>query len=91
MTINLPSELEHSIRDLVKKGRFASPDDAISEAWRTFLQRESAMERTGSDESEETVFDLLSRAGLIGCVDGAVDGPTDLSTNSDHMEGFGIE
>ncbi len=42
-------------------------------------------------ESEETAFDVASRAGLIGCIKGAPRSPTDLSTNPKHMEGFGRE
>ncbi len=34
----------------------------------------------------ESLFDRLSRHGLIGCLDG---GREDLSTNPAHMEGFG--
>jgi hypothetical protein len=34
----------------------------------------------------ETVYDVLERNGLIGCVKG---GPPDLSTNPKYMEGFG--
>jgi hypothetical protein len=40
-------------------------------------------------EAEESAFDVLNRAGLIGCLKGAPDSPTDLSTNPEHMEGFG--
>jgi hypothetical protein len=39
--------------------------------------------------AEETVFDRLERAGLIGCLKGTSGTPTDLSTNPKHMEGFG--
>ena len=35
---------------------------------------------------EESVFDALSRDGLIGCMKG---GPSDMSTSSKYMEGFG--
>lgn len=38
---------------------------------------------------EETAFDRLERAGLIGCLVGTPGAPTDLSTNPKHMEGFG--
>jgi hypothetical protein len=38
---------------------------------------------------EETAFDRLQRAGLIGCLKGMPDTPTDLSTNPKHLEGFG--
>jgi len=36
--------------------------------------------------SEQTTFDLLREAGLIGCVNGA---PRDLSTNKKYFKGFG--
>jgi hypothetical protein len=39
--------------------------------------------------TEETAFDRLERAGLIGCLKGMPGTPTDLSTNPKHMEGFG--
>lgn len=39
----------------------------------------------------ETAFDVMSRAGLIGCLKATPGGPTDLATNPSHMEGFGGE
>ena len=39
----------------------------------------------------ETAFDVLDRAGLIGCIEGTPHTPIDLSTNSRHMESFGRE
>ncbi len=36
-----------------------------------------------------TVFDLLERDGLIGCIKGKPGSPTDLATNPKHMDGFG--
>jgi hypothetical protein len=36
--------------------------------------------------SGETFLDRLTRHGLLGCLSG---GPPDLSTNPDHMKGFG--
>src|SRR4051794_29913658 len=39
MTIHLPEDLERSIRAEVQSGHFASVDDAIAEAWRTFQLR----------------------------------------------------
>jgi Arc/MetJ-type ribon-helix-helix transcriptional regulator len=38
MTINLPVELESTIRSLVLGGRFASEDELVAEAVRWFLQ-----------------------------------------------------
>ena len=39
MTIHLPEDLERSIRDEVENGHFASVDEAIAEAWRTYQLR----------------------------------------------------
>jgi Arc/MetJ-type ribon-helix-helix transcriptional regulator len=39
MTIHLPKDVENSINAQVLSGLFASPDDAIAEAWRHFIQR----------------------------------------------------
>ena len=39
--------------------------------------------------AEETVFDVMERSGLIGCLKGLPRSPTDLSTNPRHMDGFG--
>jgi hypothetical protein len=39
--------------------------------------------------SEVTVFDLIEKAGLIGCIKGLPRTATGLSTNAKHMEGFG--
>jgi Arc/MetJ-type ribon-helix-helix transcriptional regulator len=39
MTIHLPNDLESSIRAEVANGHFASIDDAIAEAVRSFLQQ----------------------------------------------------
>lgn len=45
--------------------------------------------RYGNDN--KSVFDVLDRAGLIGCLESEPDSPTDLGTNPEHMEGFGHE
>jgi hypothetical protein len=37
-------------------------------------------------EQSPTLFELLDKAGLIGCIK---DAPADLSTNPKYMEGFG--
>ncbi len=39
----------------------------------------------GNASQGRTLFDVLSERGILGCFDG----PTDLSTNPKHMEGFG--
>jgi hypothetical protein len=55
----------------------------------TLLDDDSQRASAGApEEKEHTAFDLMSKAGLIGCIKG---GPTDLATNPAHMEGFGGE
>ncbi|MFO0789549.1 MAG: hypothetical protein U0805_08825 [Pirellulales bacterium] len=39
----------------------------------------------GENPLAKSLFDVLSERGILGCFDG----PTDLSTNPKHMEGFG--
>jgi Arc/MetJ-type ribon-helix-helix transcriptional regulator len=39
MTIQLPKDVESSINAEVLRGHFASVDDAIAEAWHTFLRQ----------------------------------------------------
>jgi Arc/MetJ-type ribon-helix-helix transcriptional regulator len=40
MTIHLPDDLEHSVRSLVQCGRFASEDEAVAAAVRSFLRQQ---------------------------------------------------
>lgn len=44
---------------------------------------------TIEDAVNESVAEVLRRSGLIGCLVGEPGSPRDLSTNPDHMEGFG--
>lgn len=83
MTINLPGDLVRPVLAEVDGGRFDSPDDLVAEAVRSFLGDRRA------SPADETAFDVIRRAGLIGRVDGPTDGPTDLATNPIHREGFG--
>lgn len=54
----------------------------------TVLDDLTVREPSGT-QGEETAFDVLSRAGLIGCLKGGPDAPKDLASNPAHMEGFG--
>lgn len=45
MTIHLPKDVESSINAEVLSGHFASVDDAIAEAWRTFLRQKPPAQR----------------------------------------------
>ena len=42
MTINLPDELERSIRPLILSGRYTSEGELVAEAVRAFLQQQAA-------------------------------------------------
>ena len=48
--------------------------------------REALEQYLSEKRTEETTFDLLREAGLIGCVSNA---PRDLSTNKKYFKGFG--
>jgi hypothetical protein len=39
--------------------------------------------------TDETVFELMNSAGLLGCLLGQPQSPRDLATNAEHMQGFG--
>ncbi|HTA56556.1 MAG TPA: ribbon-helix-helix protein, CopG family [Candidatus Baltobacteraceae bacterium] len=48
--------------------------------------REALEQYLSEKRTDETTYDLLRGAGLIGCVSGA---PRDLSTNKKYFKGFG--
>lgn len=50
------------------------------------IVRQAPREHLGRRAPEETCLDIALRIGLLGAYK---DAPTDLSTNPDHMEGFG--
>ena len=39
MTIHLPADVEHDILEEVQNGHFASLDEALAEAWRSFRRQ----------------------------------------------------
>jgi Arc/MetJ-type ribon-helix-helix transcriptional regulator len=59
MTIHLPKDVERSINAEVMSGHFASPDDAIVEAWRSYLQQ-----RTQAPQAKASPLDELHRQML---------------------------
>jgi hypothetical protein len=58
-----------------------SPQEVVDDALRQYSADVAMSISNGS-----SLYDRLARDGLIGSVDGL---PTDLSTNPQHMEGFG--
>jgi hypothetical protein len=73
-----------SYHDILKRVR-----DELSDEEQQRLVEElakSGPSANGSNASGRSLFDALKDRGLIGFMH---DGPTDLSTNPRHMEGFG--
>ena len=61
MTIHLPSDVESSLQAAVENGRFASPDDALAEAWRHFeRQQETLTPVTGTAEAVDPLLGSMS-------------------------------
>jgi putative addiction module CopG family antidote len=50
MTIHLPQELEHYVKEIVLSGRFASEEEAIVEAVRLLRNKESAQPQASTGE-----------------------------------------
>jgi len=60
------------------------PQELLAEALGEF--HPTANPQVANGKHGETLSQRLSRKGMLGCLSG---GPADLSTNPDHMEGFG--
>lgn len=72
---------EDFIRMQRKAGHTELTPDELVRRWR--LQQRNGNVQNGARTS---LADRLRKAGLLGAFDG---GPDDLSSNPDHMEGFG--
>lgn len=59
--------------------------DSLLDAAPLAMRAQPAPAPNGRSLQEKTLFEVLSERGILGCFDG----PTDLSTNRKHMEGFG--
>jgi Arc/MetJ-type ribon-helix-helix transcriptional regulator len=71
MTIHLPNDVERDILAEVHNGRFASVDDALAAAWRSFQHhRQSPAPATGQPEltPEEAADQELQRRLLVAGV-----------------------
>ncbi|QDV80799.1 hypothetical protein [Botrimarina mediterranea] len=49
-------------------------------------EAKACLQKKQGQSSEESAYEAALRLGIIGCV---TDGPSDLSTNPKHLEGFG--
>jgi hypothetical protein len=83
ITIRLDDESRQQIEEL-SRAVGASPSTVIRTAVDSYYR--TTQKRRRGRAKRETVYDIMLRAGLIGCIK---DGPPDLSTNPKYMEGFG--
>ena len=69
MRIHLPNDVERDILAEVHSGHFASVDDALAEAWRSFRQQQTLAGAPGQTQPEEAADQELQRrlfaAGII--------------------------
>ena len=61
-----------------------SQTELVSDALKEYSAIASKQDKPA--DQTDSLFERLSRCGLIGCLDG---GRPDLSTNPEHMKGFG--
>jgi hypothetical protein len=57
----------------------------LFDEWLASARMTEPAEVVANSSTQKSLYDVLSERGMLGCFDG----PTDLSTNPKHMEGFG--
>jgi putative addiction module CopG family antidote len=87
MTIHLPEDLERFVQSQVQAGRFASPDEAISEAVRLLRQRSQQTQRLTRALTDEEWERRLVDAGLLGSVPARRTAPTRREFQAIKIEG----
>lgn len=83
VTFRIDAEIQKRI-EAYARAVGASPSEVVR---RAFEEYEKLHDATRPEEA--SVFDVLSRAGIIGCVKDQSVVATDLATNPEHMDGFG--
>lgn len=86
MTIHLPEDLERSIQAEVMSGHFASADDAIAEAWRSYLQRRAPAPQAGISSLDELHRQMLAD-GLLSQLPNSADDIDDDDEEPAEIEG----
>jgi|CXWL01.1.fsa_nt_gi hypothetical protein len=88
--LEIDADLERRITEhALSNGR--SPAEVLRDAVHEYISARMNLQNAGATNGDESVFDRLSRHGLIGCVKGGKDTPRDLSTNPKYLEGFGSD
>ncbi len=70
MMIRLPQDVERSINAEVMSGHFASADDAIAAAWRSFLRQQTQAPMSMASRLDEVHRQMLAD-GLLSQLPGA--------------------
>jgi Arc/MetJ-type ribon-helix-helix transcriptional regulator len=65
MTIHLPSDVESSLQAAVQKGRFASLDDALAEAWRHFQRQQETLAPATAEAADPLLGSMSDHAELM--------------------------
>lgn len=60
-------------------------DNLLDAAPATLVSKPVEAIEPNGEATQKSLYDVLTERGMLGCFDG----PTDLSTNPKHMEGFG--
>ena len=86
MTIHLPKDLERSIAAAVQRGDFASADDAVAEAWRTFQRQrhEPTPAPTLAVQDGRPIWELIEEDNRTIPPEVWDDLPADLAIQHDH-------
>ena len=86
MTINLPNDLEHLVREEVQSGRFASMDDVVAEAVRGYLNSRNRTTETPerTTQARQPIWELIEQENSSIPPEVWDTLPTDLSAQHDH-------
>lgn len=76
ITVRFPAELRQRLKETARRTKTRESD----------LIRGAVERQLAAEEGELTVYDRAKKAGLIGAVRGAA---PDLSTDPEHLRGFG--
>ncbi|MBM3408076.1 MAG: CopG family transcriptional regulator [Betaproteobacteria bacterium] len=78
LTVKLPEQLDEQLAALARREHL-SKSEVVRQALAAYIRQSTAKSDAGS--SLDSVMDL------VGCFEG---GPADLSSNPDHLAGFGL-
>lgn len=78
IAVRIDPDLKHQL-EATASAEGVSPSDIVRDALREHLRARSP---------KRSCLDIARELGIVGMIQG---GPTDLSTNPIHMEGFGVD